>query len=751
MDSLIRLRQLNQPELSGYISKVVFPALKTSGVNIGGSLIPTGSGLYDLGSSAFPFNELYVKEITMPSGSGLWFGSTFFTAYVSGSDGVIKINDFTITTSPTGLSIIGPTGPTGATGATGPTGVSGIGITGAVGQSNQLRLLFSNGTSGNLISLPTGASGATGASLTGFLQISGNLVRPLFSNGGSGNLITLPSGNEGGRGKVGGIVLEFSDFSGFSGGQPYPRAFIYNIDELGVTENPDMNLIKGMSYDFAYSGLNLSSVTITGNGVSHPTGLFKTNYFIESGITGYLKFVFFDTSITGLYGNPKTGRYIRQEISTGVYADILAKVVSSNVGYNYDELNTRSELIFTTKLGASSSYKYGFQKYNFYNQTAIDNLGAWGFYVLGDVALSYFGPTGPSGSAGIQGIPGTAGERGLKGVDGEAGTSVTGVERNGNDMRFLLSNGTTTAYITMPSGGPTGPAGSNGATGPSGTTGPTGPQGASGFADKYAAAFSYQDTSIGSTGSAFMKRVSGTSTWIVVTGTGRRFRPGDEISFYNNALVGKAYSSWQKLIFADTPADRNQYFYASVYDYNASNGLLNFLVSDSPAPLGTNSGFIEWHQYNEVDVNLGGLGSTGPSGATGVTGPSGARGDTGNPLFTFNNPISGLRKGTNNMSFQVRDGWTLYITGNDNQLVFNYSTFTTGQTVLLRIYNSGAIDNTNNGPTPLLVWDADVRFPYNVTAPAPNPGESAIYTFIRVPDDNGSRRIFNTYSTSYAV
>lgn len=750
MDSTIRLRQLNQGELSGYISRVVLPALRSSGLNVSGDILPTGSGILNLGSSFLPFKQVYAKELNLPSGSGVWFGSTFFTSYTSGNQAIIKVDGYTISSSPTGLSIIGPTGPTGPSGVIGPTGASGISVTGAVSSGNFIRLLFSNGTSGNAIQLVSGATGATGVSLTGFSQ-SGNYIRPLLSNGTTGSGLLLASGLRGLQGKVGGIILDVTDFSGFSGNQIAPKAYIYNIDSLGVTANPDISFVRGMAYDLTYSGLNLSQVVITGNGTDFQTGIFKTNYFVESGITGYLKLVVFDTSIDQLYGNPKTGRFIRQEISTGVYSDILAKVVTNNVFYNIEEQNTRSELTFNVKLSSSSSYKYGFQKYNFYNQIPIDDLGAWGFYVLGDLNCSYFGPTGPSGESGPQGIPGTQGERGLRGSDGSQGISVTGTERNGNDFRLLLSNGATTNFITLPSGGPTGPQGNAGVDGPIGPTGPTGPQGATGFADKYAATFLYTDTSIGSTGTAFYKKPSGISSWSVVTGTGRWFNPGDEIQFYNNALVGKAYTTYQKLLFADTPFDRSQYFYASVTDYNASNGLLSFLVADSPAPLGTISGRIIWHLYNEVDVNLGGLGSTGPTGPTGPTGAQGAKGDTGNPIFTINNPVSGLIQGVNTLSFSVFDSWNLYLTGNNNQINLNYNTFSTGQTVILRIYNSGAADNINTGPTPLITWDSEIKFPYNVTAASPNPGKSSLYTILRFPDQNGSKRIFCTYATEFAV
>jgi hypothetical protein len=264
MDSLIRLRQLNQPDLSGFISQVLFPALRTSGISVGGDILPTGSGIFDLGSAASPYDAIYGKRIFVPSGSGIFFGNDFFTAFQSGGTGVIRINNITITSSAQGLSIIGPTGPTGPTGPSGATGISGVGVTGAVSQNNTFRLLFSNGTSGVALPLPSGATGATGIGLTGLYQ-SGNTIRGLFSNGVTGGPITLPSGATGPQGIVGGIAIDMSQMTGFHTGEQAPQVTIFNIDPFDNT-NPDIDLVRGMTYQLGYSGLNLNTVTITGTG-----------------------------------------------------------------------------------------------------------------------------------------------------------------------------------------------------------------------------------------------------------------------------------------------------------------------------------------------------------------------------------------------------------------------------------------------------------------------------------------------------
>ena len=746
--SEIRLRQLNQVELSGYINQVIFPTLRNSGVNIDftGNIIPTISGYQDLGAPSLPFESIYADEIRLSYGSGMYFGNTPFYAYTSGGNAIINIGGFTYNSSPTGLSIIGPSGASGATGSIGPTGVSGIGVTGMSGiNGTGFSLLLSNGNRTNSLALISGATGVTGVSVTGFYQ-SGSSIFPLYSNNLTGLSIVLPTGIQGVQGKVGGVTLNISDFTGFTGNH-IPQAYIYDIDPLGISYNPTINLVKGMSYDFTYSGLNLSSVTITGNGISYPTGTFKTNYFTESGITGYLKLVFFDSSVLNLYSNPFTGRFIRQEIPTAVYTDILATVISDNIGYNYVEQGTRAEQTFTTKLSSPASFKWGFQKYNFYNQIPIDNLGAWGFYVLGDVNSNYFGPSGQAGPIGTQGLAGAQGERGGKGTDGTPGASPTGVDRLNNDIRFLYSDGTSSNYVTLPNGGPAGPTGPTGPQGAVGPAGATGPQGATGLADRYATSFNYYDTYIGGTGAAFYRRISGSSTWNIATGTGRRFAVGDEIQFYNNGLIGKAYTAWQKLLFADDPSTRNQYFYGDVSSYNSSIGLISFIVSTTPQPIGLVSSLVQFDNYNIVDVNLGGLGSQGISGVQGVAGPSGLRGDTGNSLFTMNTPLSGLVKGTNILNFNQYDSLDLYITGDSNVILFNPATFVTGMTVLISIYNSGSA--INSGPNPVIQFGTgEVKFPYGVSAGSANPGKSALYTFIRFPDKT-TRRIYCTYSLDY--
>lgn len=727
MDSLIRLRQLNQADLSGFFSQTLFPSLAASGINVGtSSLYPSGSGIFNLGSSSNPFNNVYAEDIILPSTGSISFGTDVFSAYTSGGAGIFKVNGYTVTSSTQGVSIVGPQGPSGNQGVTGPTGVSGLSVTGGINQNNNLILLFSNGSSGTPIPLPSGATGATGAYTSGFFQ-SGNYIIPVFSNGASGNFIFIPSGAQGPQGVVGGIEIDFDQMTGFHTGESPVYVVINNIDPF-VTENPDINLVKGMNYTFNYSGLNLTGVTISGHN-------YQGGYFIESGITGYLKFTVFSS-------NAPTGRYCRSE-SAFDYPTMDAYVVTDTVALNQVESIYKNSLNFNVNFGASSTYQYGFQKYILSTSQPIDVDGNWGFYILGDLNLNYFGPAGPSGAEGVAGSPGPQGNRGPAGI----GIGVVDIQRDsGNDIRFLLSDGSTTSWTTLPAGGPSGARGIDGPAGPQGPTGAQGSQGPTGFADTYAAEFFPNDMNIsGFVG--FYKQVSGSSTWTECTGTGRILALGDKIWFSTPSLVGKAYSPWQNVILSDDNFNAARYFYGSIVSFNSNNGEVQLVANQSPSPAGMVGGYIQLYNYSLIDMNLGGLGSPGP---IGPTGPTGSKGDTGHYIFT-NNAVSGLAGGGQTIYINPSqyDSLNYTIVNANNIINFDHSNFSTGQTVLIKIKNIGSL--TNDNIDQLIIWDGEVSFPYGVTAPAPNPSTSSIYTFIRFPDETGAPRIFCTYSLNYMV
>lgn len=757
-DSLIRLRQLNTGDIYNFISQNIEPILSGEGLNLtsNGSILPTINNISNIGSATLPYYQGYINQLNLASGSGIYFGPTFFNAFTSGNAGIIQVGGYTITSNSQGLSIIGPTGPSGASGLIGPTGLS---ITGYVQSGNNIAFIFSNNITGNFIFLPSGATGIqgpTGTSMSGFLQ-SGNYLLPLYTNKTTGIPFLIASGAQGPPGPIGAININFYNFTGINSGQVPPLVY---VNGLGGS-NPTLNLVNGMTYTFNYSGLNLSGINYQGTG-------YTGNFFIDDGVTGYLRFAVFNPSIFGFpVSNPNyfTGRFLEEEFANQNYFGSNSTTTLANLE-NYDftslvfnnliESNLYGSITANVNFGnAYSTLVYGFEKYALSNQQIIGVGQDWGFYALGTINLSNFGPQGLSGQQGIQGIPGPQGNPGGQGNAGNQGVSIVSVNTNGYQIQFNFSNSTQSQWITLPSGGPTGATGPVGPSGPSGQQGLIGPQGPTGFGDTYYSTFLYTDTSYNGTGNAIYWNPSGTSSWLLLTGANRIFAPGDEIQFYNNGLIGHAYSSMQTLIFADTPASRNQYFYGEVESYNSNNGLIQVLVLNSPAPLGlVNDTGINLNNYATISVNLGGLGSPGASGQTGPTGAQGQKGNTGQAYFNILNPISG-NLGSNNtyiFNFNTYDFWNLSITGSNNLFLFNWSTFNTGQTVMFRIYNSGVLNN-NNEP-PLVSWDPSVNFPYSVSAPMPNPGQSNIYTFLRLPNNPstpGSPLGICTYSVAYGI
>lgn len=755
MDSLIRLRQLNQTELSGFIGPVLFSSLRGTGLTISGNnLIPSGSGIWNLGSSGQPFNALYVEDLVIPSGSGIHFGSNFFTAYTSGSSAVVKVNNFVITSSGNSLAIVGPPGPSGALGPSGVIGPTGIGITGAVNVNNKLVLLFSNGTSGNQIALPSGATGASGVSLTGFNQ-SGNYARPLYSNGTTGAFIQLASGATGPQGVVGGIYIDFGQMTGIKTGQIYPRVYLPDIDPLSNDYNPTLRFIKGMRYTIGVSGLNLSTFVSTGQ-YGIPSGTYNSNFFVdESGLTGYLKFFVADETIySDLSAGTFTGRIVNPE---SAYASSIASYVKDSEVFSYiTESLYHNSLSFNVSFGAQDHYYYGFRRYNL--DGSPNTNSTQGCYILGDLYTSYFGPAGPSGAQGARGLDGPQGEPGPPGVGGSIGISVTGVERgttNYNQIRFLFSDYTYSDWIDLPEGGPIGPEGpqgpqgNQGVKGDQGEAGTPGLKGDPGYSDTYYVNFNPGDINITGYLGGFNKQTSGSSTWALVTGSNMRLVPGDSFWFQHDSLKNKAYSPWQSLIFADGNYTGTRYFYANVRTFNSTAGEIQAVVQGSPyPPIGTSGGYSYWNQFNTVNVNLGGLGSPGPTGATGPQGPQGVAGNTGNAIFTFGS--SGLSSSVEYyLKCQPTGAWILTIGdgGYDYYIFFDDNQVATGQTLQLHITNTGSL-NPDQGL--VIHWDLNAKFPYSIPAPAPHAGKTNIYTFIRYPDVASVPRYYCTVAVEFA-
>jgi len=753
LDSYIRLCQLNQSDLSGWLQSSILPTLSGQGLNIvNGNILPLVSGVDNIGSSQFPYNQVYANQLILNSGSGIYFGPTFFNAFVSGGNGIIQIGRYTISSNTQGaISIIGPTGPTGPSG---PQGNSGISVSGITQSGNNIAFIFSNNITGNFINLSSGATGLigpTGIGMTGFLQ-SGNYLLPLYSNSTTGTKFLISSGAQGPPGPVGGINYSFVNMTGFVSGDVPPTVQINGL----AGYNPTINLINGMSYTFNYSGLNLSGIFYNGTG-------YTGNFFIDTnGNTGYLRFAVFNPTILN-EPNPSpgqnwTGRNIEQEYFANGYKNYFpilypSQDLTNSVFTNIVESPYKGSITANINLGFNSysTLIYGFEKYYLTPSSPYpigylngDNED-WGFYALGTANVSPFGPQGPMGPPGT-GIPGPQGNPGIQGLQGPTGTSIVGLNYNGNSIQFNFSDGSQSSWITLPQGGPSGQVGSQG---PPGPTGPSGAMGPIGIANTYATQFYYNDTNINGSGNALLWSQSGIQPYVLLTGSNRIFAPGDYIQFYNNELVGLSYTPWQSLLFADTPASRNHYFYATVQSYNSANGLINLLISNTPPPLGTVGGNILLNNYNIVSVNLGGLGSSGAQGTSGIQGAQGPPGNTGQPVFNAN-IISGIQGSNNTFTLDPSyyNAFNFSFTGSNNTIGFNTGTFYTGATVLIRLYNSGILNN--NSEPPLINWNG-INWPYGITAPAPNPSTSTIYTFLRLPDQGNSPIILATYSVSYSV
>ena len=762
MDSLIRLRQLNQTDLSGYISQVIFPALKTSGISVGGNILPTGSGIYNLGSSSLAYNQIYSNGITLPSGSGIDFGGNFFTAYTSGGDAVVKVNNYTIIASSQGLSIIGPQGDPGPMGDIGPTGASGIGITGAYSQDvSNLFLQLSNGQTLGPIALPSGATGATGVSMTGFRQFENNLY-PLYSNNTEGTAFAIASGPKGDRGLVGGVLYASSVLTGIFSGEKAPTGCFFGLPG----NNPDLHFIRGMRYVIDQSGMD--TLTIESNGqfddYGIPRGTLTTNLFKdEGGTTGYLRFSIWDTSIESsapyLF---RTGRIIYSEDHTIGYDGSIGNYSKdSEVMENPVEDGIIGSVSFNVAFNTVSKYKYGFTRYDIVGKTPIDGIENpyFGAYVLGDLYVDYYGPQGPQGIPGQDGIPGPAGNDGIGGGGGGSsnpGVSVTGVIKPTDDtIAFLLDDGTRTNSIAIPTTGPVGPQGIQGPPGPSvkGEMGERGPIGPKGTGDQYLCYFNKDEVeTTGYIGPSYLGAISvkhSNNDWVLLTGGNRKFQIGDIVWFNHNTLVGKSYSPWQKVLLTDDSYYNARYFYANIISFNSTIGEVQMVVQDTPAPVGLDSSYFPWYSFNTISMNLGGLGSPGIQGPSGEIGP---KGNIGNSVFNFDNGnISmGFGNDTTIPTGNNVDAYFIQINSNYTTVKFDLSNFSLGQVVQVTVKNNGSISDSNNNGYPNINWivkdnGGTVLFPYNAPAPGPEPGYVSIYSFVRHPDN----KIYCTYSSNY--
>ena len=452
-DNFIRIKQLDKPEVSGFI----YSALSGRGLEVisdqlkfSGDFLPATSGDKSLGSLALPFDYVYTT-------SGVYFNNSVLSVV----DGDLRLNDVSVT----GDLGVGIVGPSGATGVTGPTGFSGRAIISAIGTGSGINggftgIYFSlsgaNDTGFSYttpISFPTGPSGATGVHITGTL-ISGSglyggnrFLRFLFSNGTTGSLITLPTGATGvagAIGPVGGFTYLFLDATGFhTGHSSPPRAYIDQLQASGY--NPALNLIRGFTYDFSYAGLNTTTVEEV-----------ETNLILSTGgDAGFLRLCFFTSGTT-------TGRYI-----SGIENQIVSlDQIFINSEYELDGLRGAVRYDTTSKL------KYGFELVDLEDEvTLLDQhyvLGTVNFF-----DTSPAGPQGSIGSTGPQGVAGPTGPQGIQGSASPVITGVVLASGLGvNAYIFFVSGQTGTNAFPLPTGAP-GPSGAIGLTGPVGPRGDT--------------------------------------------------------------------------------------------------------------------------------------------------------------------------------------------------------------------------------------------------------------------------------------
>jgi hypothetical protein len=818
-DSTIRVRQLNAAELTGFVSGVINAYPKTT---VTGSIIPSGSGVANLGSSSYPYSQIYVNQLNLPSGSGINFGPSFFRAYNSGGFAYVSVGGVTISSSGDSIYIAGPSGKQGPSGVQGPTGVSGVGVTGATYNTNShiLTFYYSNGGSNSFNF--QGLSGDTGVSVTGFFQ-SGAVIYPQFDHyRGTGEGINLPAGPQGAPGSIH-FYFEKSGSDVEPQGTNFPS--VPTIDPYYVSERaPTISMMRGMIYDVDASGLHTHTITaqdlanfsliFTGGQVPPWNENDQVNYYTSGNDTGYWRFSFFPSNTaTGYYSQLGMGGQVFDEASNfEVYRDIGAPNLY------------RTSFSLMAGFTAQNHYKYGFMVYTIGGDTSLDvnlaSISTGRAYVLGDVYFSSgvgpVGPIGPQGNPGIQGIPGV----GIQGPSGDVGASVVNyVEKvvgpNQYQLQFIFSDGNIGPWIDMPSGGPSGVAGPSGAKGgltnyfsgeysPSTTysqndtvsnsgssyvyvfgtpaagqpvtnttywqmlakAGDVGPTGATGVADRYSSSFlvvSGYPTGAGTFGVG----ITGlTVNGVNVSGTGSRFRINDAVAFRNSGLSGYSFTPYQQIVLS-TNSYTGTYCYATVVSFDRNSGILAFSPSGGTGinNVTVSGGYFSWWNWNNATINLGAnvmSGAQGIQGIQGIQGAPGAASAMRTQTYTISTGASLILNptGVNITGGTGIDCFCVMITGNGIQpygmqaatIDFNWSGVQTGQSLILKIRNSG-IPYGNDNP-PLFYFDgvgvinsSQIKWPMD-TYTRPNDKEAYVYTILRFPDEGGLS-CFGTYSNPY--
>jgi len=757
MANLVQLRQVNQPEFSGFVLDVI----SKSGLNITGNITPTGLG-QNLGGSGIAFKDLWLE-------SGIYLGNNYLSIGESG----LYLNDQLITGSE---GIVGPVGETG------PSGASGIGITGASGSGfanggySSFYLLLSNGGILDPISIPSGASGvagesgASGVSVTGYVSSGSGaytLINFLFDNGTTGDTIQVAggTGERGVQGQVGGINYIFEQISGIYSGEFDPYTSVNGINGY----NPDLNFVKGFSYVIQQGGLNTLQDYIPSEIYPYTPILTQTNWLTGESDTGrYLKFTLYNT------GTP-TGRYIIPEGYTALPSG--GTIDEVDLFSSYEEGSGRLNYYVTLSLNASTGqYKWGFEVRDLYNGERFEEEE---HYVLGDFSIydhAPVGPQGPSGASGLRGPKGDQGDQGdtgpqgpqgdagIQGEKGDAGdisnafqglwnasvsydqgdvvyynkssyTSIIGSNLNYNPESYV-----DTYWYVLASGGADGANGAVGATGPAGS-----------LSNKYSGiwssstSYSAQDI-VTRSGNCYLA-LSGNSNL-------------DPILY---SITGNPIYVWGLL------ASGGQIGPSGASGSIGPEGNLSNNFKGIWTDIGTTyyeddvvflsgSSFVRYTSdagdYNPiVDVNENGDGISGLRWSILCSGGiQGEKGDRGTVQYSVSGNNSLLPSHvTNTIDFSTYDAQEYYITGNEVVIEFNTGTFLTGAVYILKINNSGASPaSVSDAP---FQWMNGIYWPLANTNPlfTTTQGHSALFTFVRFNNRGSNPIILGTYSTDYTV
>lgn len=763
--NLIQVRQINQPEFSGYILDV----LGNSGIAPQGDFLPTGSGVQDLGSSSKNWQSVYLQ-------SGVYFGSSYLEVISGGLylDGVL------ITGSEGAAGIVGMTGPTGPTG---PTGVSVIDVSGSGasngGFNNLFLLLSGQGDSSYTLSsafaIPSGASGVSGASgigITGFQTTGINNGGDsgfyfLYSNGSTGAVIDLPSGASGLSGQigpVGGPLWDFNQITGVYSGEQAPNTSIVGISG----NNPTLHMIRGFSYYLQYDGLNTHSYIDP-----YTSGEIPTNYFVTGGITGeYLKFTVYSENTP--FG-PYTGRYIPDEGYTGLPTG--TRIDDTTFWSSSHEPTGRQALHGVVAYTVETGYKWGFEKRNFTDGTALTEEE---HFVLGVIEVHDHGPTGPTGPTGATGATGQTGPQGLRGYTGQTGstgatgptgqtgaTGPTGTISN----RFMGEWNGTTSYLeddivsylgssyvadsTNLNQNPTGTlntywftVASGGSDGTDGATGQTGPAGAisNRFLGTWVSTTNYYEDDV---------VIQSGNSWISISGDSSLPSTPQNSGFSPGSYSG---THWEILALKGATGETGA---SGISGATGAAGTLsnNFQGTWDGATVYAESDVVERLGSSYVSISGDGTGCCygfAPESNTGthwqilaLKGSTGQTGATGNVAYTVDGVnILSSSPSSNTIDWSTYDAQEYVITGDNVDITFDMTTFPTGGVHILNIVNSGGVTQENP-----FTWGSGIYWANSSAPTFPlTSGRSTMYTFVRFqarPD--GGIKILGTYAPNYPI